>query len=142
MKIHSIYSFMVFFIMTFALSMTIGCAQESISPLAGDKGKNQQEFSAEKLHQNLSEYPLGLISLEEKNGLLLMREEEKLAHDVYLKFEEKYGRNIFRNIGAAESRHMQAVLVLLDRYDIADPVSPAEVGVLKIKIYKNCMMNL
>ncbi|HYQ59196.1 MAG TPA: DUF2202 domain-containing protein [Draconibacterium sp.] len=54
-------------------------------------------------------------------GLLLMREEEKLAHDVYLYFYEMYGRQLFLNIANSEESHMDAVLVLLNGYGIEDP---------------------
>ncbi|WP_321369059.1 DUF2202 domain-containing protein [uncultured Draconibacterium sp.] len=53
-------------------------------------------------------------------GLLLMREEEKLAHDVYMHFYGVYGQQIFLNIANSEQSHMDAVLVLLDGYGIDD----------------------
>lgn len=54
-------------------------------------------------------------------GLLLMREEEKLAHDVYMHFYGLYGQQLFLNIANSEQSHMDAVLVLLDGYGIEDP---------------------
>ncbi|WP_321997774.1 DUF2202 domain-containing protein [Draconibacterium orientale] len=54
-------------------------------------------------------------------GLLLMREEEKLAHDVYLHFYGVYGQQLFLNIANSEESHMNAVLALLDGYGIEDP---------------------
>ncbi|MBL0177093.1 MAG: DUF2202 domain-containing protein [Ignavibacteria bacterium] len=56
-------------------------------------------------------------------GLRHMREEEKLARDVYQYFFEKYGTNIFGNIARSEATHMAAVKVLLDRYGVTDPVT-------------------
>ncbi|WP_297088963.1 DUF2202 domain-containing protein [uncultured Draconibacterium sp.] len=55
------------------------------------------------------------------SGLVLMREEEKLAHDVYLKFYELYGQAIFENIAKSEAAHTNAVLNLLNGYGIEDP---------------------
>jgi hypothetical protein len=43
------------------------------------------------------------------SDLLRLREEEKLAHDVYVKLAETSGLPIFRNISRAESQHMQSV---------------------------------
>ncbi len=64
----------------------------------------------------------GNISEEEKDWLLRMREEEKMARDVYLYFYEKYGLQIFRNIANSEQNHMDAVKILLEKYNISDPV--------------------
>ena len=52
-----------------------------------------------------------------------MREEEKLAHDVYTAFPGYWGGLVFSQIATAEQRHMNAVLSLLQRYSIPDPVS-------------------
>lgn len=54
--------------------------------------------------------------------LLLMREEEKLARDVYNAMHDLYGQRVFINIPRAEQRHMDAVLGLLDAYGLDDPV--------------------
>ena len=58
----------------------------------------------------------------EVNNLTFMREEEKLAHDVYLYLYEMWGINIFNNIARAEQTHMDSVKVILDTYNIDDPV--------------------
>lgn len=54
-------------------------------------------------------------------GLIAMREEEKLAQDVYLTFFEMYGQTIFQNIASSEASHTEAVLSLLTGYGIDDP---------------------
>lgn len=64
----------------------------------------------------------GDISTEEIDGLLLMREEEKLAHDVYSALYEEWGQNVFNNIASSEAAHMEAVAGLLERFGIDDPV--------------------
>jgi hypothetical protein len=61
------------------------------------------------------------LSQAEKDGLLLMREEEKLAHDVYTKLYEKWGEKIFSNISDSEQTHTDMVKELLDKYDLTDP---------------------
>ena len=52
-----------------------------------------------------------------------MREEEKLARDVYNAFYDRYGLRVFSNIAASEQAHMNAVLTLLNRYGLADPAA-------------------
>lgn len=73
----------------------------------------------------------GLITLTDEviEGLKHMREEEKLAYDVYLAMYEKYNAQIFANIAVSEQRHMDAVLKLLNKYGIDDPVAGKELGV-------------
>lgn len=63
------------------------------------------------------------LSAEEKADLLYMREEEKLARDVYLAMSSLWGTPIFSNIAASEQNHMDQVLNLLNRYGVADPVA-------------------
>jgi len=69
------------------------------------------------------------LSTEATDDLLFMREEEKLARDVYLTLYDKWNMRIFKNISASEQNHMDAVKVLLDRYGIADPVAGNGLGV-------------
>jgi hypothetical protein len=58
-----------------------------------------------------------------------MREEEKLARDVYLAMGDKWGLAIFDNIAGSEQRHMDAVLELLEARGIEDPVGDSAAGV-------------
>ena len=58
---------------------------------------------------------------DEKEGIQLMREEEKLAHDVYQFLYQKWGIPIFNNISNAETQHFDAVGYLLKNFKIADP---------------------
>lgn len=60
--------------------------------------------------------------------LSYLRQEEKLAHDVYHALGEKWDLRIFRNIAAAETRHTQAVATLMESHDIPDPVAEMEAG--------------
>jgi hypothetical protein len=58
----------------------------------------------------------------EKKGIQLMREEEKLAHDVYQFLYKKWELPIFGNISRSEARHIDAVGILVDQYGLNDPV--------------------
>ncbi len=68
------------------------------------------------------------LSDEEIAGLTFMREEEKLARDVYLTLYETWGSQVFNNIARSEQSHMDAVKTLLDRYGIADPAAGNAIG--------------
>ena len=61
--------------------------------------------------------------------LQFMREEEKLAHDVYMLFYGIYGADTFGNIMVSEQRHTDAVKMLLQKYGVADPAADTAPGV-------------
>jgi hypothetical protein len=58
----------------------------------------------------------------------LLREEEKLARDVYLTLHKRWGLQIFDNISRSEQRHMDRMQSLLASYGAPDPVKSDEVG--------------
>jgi hypothetical protein len=65
---------------------------------------------------------------EEIARLIYMREEEKLAKDVYLGLFELWGTPIFQNIASSEQTHTEAVKGLLDTFGIPDPADTSPVG--------------
>lgn len=73
-------------------------------------------------HVLIAEAAQSDLTSAEETGLLYMREEEKLARDVYQALYEKWGAQIFSNISGSEQTHMDAILVLLNRYSLEDPV--------------------
>ncbi len=92
---------------------------------ASRRGSGQIQNSA-AVHPDLSNLPaagLDGLSAAESEALLFMREEEKLAQDVYLALYDQWGLAIFQNIAASEQTHTNAVLALLERYGLADPAS-------------------
>ena len=70
----------------------------------------------------------GDLNDAEKEALIFMREEEKLAHDVYVVMYELWGMRIFQNISGSEQSHTEAVKSLLDGYGVPDP-AVGEIGV-------------
>lgn len=62
----------------------------------------------------------GTVTDTEAAGLLFMREEEKMARDVYAYLYEKYKLPVFKNITNSENAHMSAVLRLITGFNIAD----------------------
>lgn len=63
------------------------------------------------------------LSPLEIEGIRYMREEEKLARDVYLYLGEVWGQKVFNNIASSEQSHMDAMLTLIDRYQLEDPAA-------------------
>ncbi|NNJ88063.1 MAG: DUF2202 domain-containing protein [Eudoraea sp.] len=64
------------------------------------------------------------LSSEDKNALLFMLEEEKLARDTYEFLDGLYGTNQFANIKLSEQSHIDAVVALLNRYKIDYTILP------------------
>ena len=65
----------------------------------------------------------GILSEAEANALLYMREEEKLAHDVYMTLYQQWQLPVFQNIASSEQVHMDSIKTLLDRYGLQDPAT-------------------
>jgi len=63
------------------------------------------------------------LDATEIRDLNFMREEEKLAHDVYAVFAVKYRDLTFAKIQRSESKHFAAMGQLLERYDLEDPAA-------------------
>jgi hypothetical protein len=75
------------------------------------------------LRSTIDQMPVGSVSDAEKDGILYMREEEKLAHDAYLKLYEQWNLPIFDNIARSEQTHTDAVKTLIDKYGLVDPAT-------------------
>ncbi len=65
----------------------------------------------------------------EESNLIFLREEEKLARDVYLTLSERWQLPIFSNIARAEQTHMDRVGDLIELYGMEDPVTDDAVGI-------------
>lgn len=63
-----------------------------------------------------------------QQDLLYLREEEKLARDVYLSLYKLWGTPIFANISQSEERHMNQMAALLRRNGLSDPIVDKSVG--------------
>ena len=73
--------------------------------------------------------PSQTIDEKEHAALLYMREEEKLARDVYTTLYSVWKLPVFSNIAQSEETHTEAVRDLLVKYHIVDPVTDDAVGV-------------
>jgi hypothetical protein len=73
--------------------------------------------------------PIGSsLTDEEIAGLMWMREEEQLAHDVYVVLGDLWDLRIFDNISGAETAHIDAVSGLLDLYGLDDLAAGNDLG--------------
>ena len=114
MKTHSILT-----IILVAIAIC-GLSQSSVA-WRGDL-KGNQTGGEEKLS----------LSQTEADTLNFMREEEKLARDVYFVMFTYWSSKTFTNIAESEQTHMEAIKTLLDKYGLPDPADP-EIGVFNNK---------
>jgi hypothetical protein len=68
------------------------------------------------------------LSTTEQQYLVRMREEEKLARDVYTTLYQMWGVLVFDNIADSEQNHFNAIGTLYVRYGVTDPVIYDAVG--------------
>ena len=78
----------------------------------------------------------------EVHHLLYMREEEKLARDVYFSFYEEFGNAIFINISDSEQVHTDKIRDLLFKYDIEDPMVDNSVGAYSDPVFTDLFNQL
>lgn len=96
-----------------------------------NKGNVSESINNATLKAQISNLPKEPLSLAEVTSLGFMREEEKLARDVYIVLHKKWGVNIFNNISSSEQTHMDAILMLLNKYSLTDPAGTSSVGIFK-----------
>lgn len=115
------------------------CSKEDIAAIASNENAG---VSINNLQTQINNLPVETLSQEETTSLSFMREEEKLARDVYSTLYSKWGSNIFTNISGSEQTHMDAILILLKKYNLPDPVTTGTVGVFKNESLQNLYKQL
>ncbi len=105
----------------------------SIAAGAATRGKfgwsNQNHAPVQQWQQAPVTAVTGTLTEEEKASLLYMREEEKLAHDVYVALGAAWNAPIFTRIAKSELNHTESVAYLLKKYGVEDPVVGSKPGV-------------
>lgn len=69
------------------------------------------------------------LTAAEIDALNFMREEEKMARDVYLTLYDMWGLPIFQNIATSEQNHIDSVLNTMQKYGLPDLASGNPQGV-------------
>jgi len=123
----------------------IGCDQADSGLAANDMvsdGAYALDENLGAVQAELGKIALEPVSTEEAAGLLYMREEEKLAHDVYAAMFVKWNLRPFTNISRSEQMHMDAILSLITRYSLIDPVGTNGAGIFKDAALQNLYTTL
>lgn len=126
-------NFQLTFVFLFVVALfNAGCSSDDASLPADSVAADSDgsvSFDESKLNEDLSALPAEDVSDDEIAGLIFMREEEKLARDTYIEMFKIWNSKIFDNISKSEQTHTDAVLELLEKYSITDPVGDNAPGV-------------
>ncbi|WP_081857834.1 DUF2202 domain-containing protein [Thiomonas sp. FB-Cd] len=96
---------------------------------SGHLGRAAHRFGhIAQIRADIAASPRAPLTPEERDDLLLMREEEKVARDVYIRLLERWDIRPFGNISGAEQVHMDAILALLEHHGLPDPAQGLVVG--------------
>lgn len=113
-----------FAVVTGVAIIVASCSESATSPISKEftvTDSGYSSFDTIRLRNRLRGYATSSISDSELRALKFVCEEEKLVHDLYVDFSARYNKLIFMNIAQSELTHANAVLQLLQRYQIADP---------------------
>jgi hypothetical protein len=99
-------------------------------------------ISPNDIEQQLNSIDKATISQTEIDSIIWMREEEKLAKDVYTTLGQVWGINIFTNISSAEQTHTDSVETLIDRYGLEDPITDETIGIFKNETFSKLYQDL
>ncbi len=94
---------------------------------------------AEEMHSEDADYTAKLMSFSpadpstldsaEIAALTFIREEELMARDIYLAMKAQWNLPVFNNISKSEQAHANAILFLLNKYQLPDPAAGHQPGV-------------
>ena len=109
-----------------------GCSNEGTADVLADPVATELVSSTERQPTAplvvAEPVAVSALSQVDADGLAFIREEEKLAGDVYRAMYEIWGLPIFANIADAETSHTDAVLELLNSYQLPDPAQGLAAG--------------
>ena len=95
----------------------------SASVFAAGNGSMQGGMVVEPCKLSAEQIQRQVLPQSVVDDLLFMREEEKLARDVYQVLYVKWFANVFGNITQSEQKHMDQVKVFVDAYGLEDSAS-------------------
>lgn len=118
------------------LGLVVGCGETTEDLNAGNDGGLSSPTPDAGSASDLSTAVDGQTALDGQpalntlaEDLQFLREEEKLARDVYITLYAKWKINIFNNISKSEQQHTDAVKALIAARGFVDPVTDDTVGV-------------
>lgn len=62
------------------------------------------------------------LTAREIEGILFIREEEKVARDLYQAYYDEFNLTVFSDLARSEQSHMDSIKIAVDKYGLEDPV--------------------
>lgn len=78
-----------------------------------------------------------LITEKEKEGIIKIRQEEKLVRDIYKSFHETWDDPFFEQVMECEQIHMDRMKMLIDNFNLEDPVTEETPGKFTDKDFRD-----
>jgi len=97
----------------------------------GHSATHQSYTNYSKYQNNIDNTTVATLTQEQKDNLIFMYQEEKLARDVYITLGNIWNLRVFKNIQNSEQRHMDSIKYLLDKYSLPTPVMSDDIGVFE-----------
>ncbi|MCB0634234.1 MAG: DUF2202 domain-containing protein [Saprospiraceae bacterium] len=91
--------------------------------------QDQDRLKLQECKLQIDQLPVVPLTEAEITSVLYNREAQKVSRDLYLGFYDNWQLAVFENVANGEQAHMDAMLFLIDLYDLTDPVGNNEVGV-------------
>ncbi len=82
------------------------------------------------------------LTPDEVKALTYLREEEKLALDVYTELGRVHKMRIFQNISRAEAQHTESIKTLLIEFNLPDPAAKSKPGEFQDKDLQKLYIDL
>jgi hypothetical protein len=96
-----------------------------------EEGVEDFETIIECIYTCINAMPVETLSESEISALNYVREEEYLAHDVYVAMYDLWNVPVFNNISNSEYIHSYAIKAILEKYELPDPAENHEHGVFQ-----------
>ncbi|MFB6104830.1 MAG: DUF2202 domain-containing protein [Halobacteriaceae archaeon] len=101
----------------------LGTEDTPDAPIFVDGQNGASSVDTDALRNRLDSYTPVDLSTTEREDIFYMREEEKVARDVYLALADEWGLTTHDRISDSEQTHMDAMLQLVETYDLEDPAT-------------------
>lgn len=112
-------------------AVIVGASAFAIPAFAQGMGRGYMRGSASSgMHATTisSSTSTATLSASEQQTLSYMLEEEKLAHDIYVKLYDAWGVNVFNNISKSETQHQASLASAATYFGLTNP-SSSQLGV-------------
>ncbi|WMP18747.1 DUF2202 domain-containing protein [Thiothrix lacustris] len=115
------------FLLACSIALLTGCGGDGTSTSLAETATTANMISdTSTITPIIAAQPL---TVSETETLLFVREEEKLARDVYLTLFNKWGTKTFQNIALnSEQQHMDVMGTMVATYNLQDPVLDNTIG--------------